>query len=265
MSSAHPLPYDFSDDDLLRFSRQILLDEVGIEGQSRLQQAHALVLGLGGLGAPAALYLAAAGIGRLTLADHDTVELSNLQRQVIHTQDRIGQLKVDSARAGLLAVRDTVDIRTVPLKLDEAALPGLLEGVDVALDCSDNFKTRQALNAACVARGIPLVSGSAVRWDGQLAVFDTREAQAPCYACLFPPHLPPSDIACATMGVISPLVGTIGSLQALEAVKCLLGHPGLPPANGVLHMLDARQLRWQQVKVPRNPACPVCGARGCAA
>jgi molybdopterin-synthase adenylyltransferase len=249
-----------TDDDLLRYSRHILLDEIGIEGQERIHAARALVIGAGGLGSPAALYLGSAGIGRLTLVDDDVVDLTNLQRQVAHTHDRIGQLKVESARAAVLAIAPALDVVALAQRVDAAALAGLVADADVVLDCSDNFATRQAVNAACVAAGVPLVAGAAIAFDGQLSTWDTRAADAPCYACVFPPASAPPEVRCATMGVFAPLVGIIGAMQAAEALKLVAGI-GTSLA-GRLQMLDARDMSWTTIRVARDPACPVCAARG---
>ena len=248
-----------TDDDLLRYSRHILLDEIGIEGQERIRAARALVIGAGGLGSPAALYLGSAGIGRLTLADDDIVDLTNLQRQVAHTHDRIGQLKVDSARAAVLAIAPALDVVALAQRVDAAALAGLVADADVVLDCSDNFATRQAVNAACVAAGVPLVAGAAIAFDGQLSTWDTRAADAPCYACVFPPASAPPEVRCATMGLFAPLVGIVGTMQAAEALKLVAGI-GTSLA-GRLQMLDARDMSWTTIRVARDRACPVCAAR----
>ena len=247
-----------NDDDLLRYSRHILLDEIGIEGQERLRGARALVIGAGGLGSPAALFLGSAGIGRLTLVDADTVDLTNLQRQVAHGQARIGQPKVASAREAVLALNPTVEVVALALRADAAALAALAADADIVLDCSDNFPTRQAVNAACVAAGVPLVAGAAIAFDGQVCVVDTRHADAPCYACLFPPDAAPPEVRCATMGVFAPLVGIIGSIQAAEALKLMAGVG--ESLAGRLQMLDARTMRWTELRVPRDPHCPVCAS-----
>ena len=244
------------DSQLLRYSRHILLNELGVEGQERILRGRALVIGVGGLGSPAALYLATAGIGHLTLVDHDTVDLTNLQRQIIHTQAGIGQLKVDSARAALLAINPTLHITTLAQRADAQALDDLVADADVVLDCSDNFATRHALNAACVRHRVPLVSGAAIRFDGQLAVYDPTCSDSPCYACVFPPDNNFEETRCATMGVFAPLVGIIGSMQAAEALKLLSGAG--KPAVGRLLMLDGRDMSWSDIRLPRNPHCPVC-------
>jgi molybdopterin/thiamine biosynthesis adenylyltransferase len=248
-----------TDDELLRYSRHILLDEIGIEGQERIRAARALVIGAGGLGSPAALYLGSAGIGRLTLVDDDVVDLTNLQRQVAHAHDRIGHAKVDSARAAVRAIAPGLDVVAVRRRADANALAVLVADADVVLDCSDNFATRQAVNAACVAAAVPLVAGAAIAFDGQVSVWDTRQAEAPCYACAFPAASAPPEVRCATMGVFAPLVGIIGAMQAAEALKLAAGI-GTSLA-GRLQMLDARDMGWTTIRVPRDPACPVCASR----
>jgi molybdopterin/thiamine biosynthesis adenylyltransferase len=248
-----------TDDDLLRYSRHILLDDIGIEGQERIRAARALVVGAGGLGSPAALFLASAGIGRLTLVDGDTVDLTNLQRQLAHTQGRIGQAKVASARAAALALNPTLDVATVERRVDAADLAALVVAADVVLDCSDNFATRHAINAACVAAGVPLVAGAAIGFDGQLSVYDVRLEGAPCYACVFPPDSEVAEVRCATMGVFAPLVGIVGSMQAAEALKLVAGIGS--SLAGRLQLLDARTMAWTEIRVPRDPRCRVCGAR----
>lgn len=249
-----------NDEQLLRYSRHILLDELGVEGQQRLLQAHAVVIGAGGLGSPVALYLASAGVGRITLVDADTVDLTNLQRQIAHTTDRIGQRKVDSARAAMLALNPQVRVEPIPQRAGDALLDTLLPGADVVLDCSDNFTTRHAINRASVRHRVPLVSGAAIRFDGQVAVFDPRQPDAPCYACLFAPEQAPPEVACATMGVFAPLVGIIGTLQAAEAIKLLAGMPaGL---SGRLLMFDGRSSQFTDVRLARRTDCPVCGPVG---
>ena len=245
------------DSQLLRYSRHLLLNELGVEGQERIMGARALVIGVGGLGSPVALYLATAGIGHLTLVDHDHVDLTNLQRQIAHTQDRIGQPKVESARQSLLAINPELRITTLAERADARRLDTLVADADVVLDCSDNFATHQALNAACVRHRVPLVSGAAIRFDGQLAVYDPRRADSPCYACVFPPDTDFEETRCATMGVFAPLVGVIGSMQAAEALKLLSGAG--EPAIGRLLMLDGRAMAWSDIRLQRNPACPVCG------
>jgi molybdopterin-synthase adenylyltransferase len=248
-----------NDDQLLRYSRHILLDELGIEGQSRLLAAHVLVIGAGGLGSPALLYLATAGVGRITVVDDDEVDLTNLQRQIAHAVDRIGQPKVDSAARSIAALNPEVRVDAVRERAGAERLHELVAAADVVLDCSDNFVTRHAVNAACVAHGRPLVSGAAIGFDGQVAVFDSRLPDAPCYACLFPPEATVEETRCATMGVFAPLVGIIGTVQAAEALKLLAGI-GRSLA-GRLQMLDARDMSWTEISVARQRACPVCSSR----
>ena len=246
------------DRQLLRYSRHVLLDDLGVEGQQKFLGAHALIVGAGGLGSPAALYLASAGVGRLTLVDDDTVDLTNLQRQIMHTEARIGQPKVDSARQAIAALNPDVQVRTVARRADAALLDELVAEADVALDCSDNFATRQALNLACVRRRRPLVSGAAIGFDGQVAVYDPRRDDSPCYACVFPPEAVVEEVRCATMGVFAPLVGVVGTLQAAEALKLLAGvGTGL---TGRLLMVDLRRTGFSEVRLRRQAGCPVCGA-----
>ncbi len=246
------------DSQLLRYSRHILLEEIGVEGQQRILDASVLVVGLGGLGSAASLYLATAGVGQLTLVDHDTVDLTNLQRQIVHTEARLGQPKVESARQALLAINPGLNIITLHERADAVRLQTLVADVDVVLDCSDNFQTRQALNAACVHNGVPLVSGAAIRFDGQLAVYDPRLVDSPCYACVFPPNSDFEETRCATMGVFAPLVGIIGSMQAAEALKLISGSG--TPAVGRLLMLDGRDMRWTDIRLPRAPDCRICAS-----
>jgi adenylyltransferase/sulfurtransferase len=249
---------ELTDDELLRYSRQILLPQIDVAGQLKLKQSRVLIIGLGGLGSPVALYLAAAGIGELHLADFDTVDLTNLQRQIIHDSTQVGVTKVDSAMTRLAAIN--AQIRLVPHRaaLDEDSLAAALAGVDLVLDCSDNFTTREAVNAACVAAGKPLVSGAAIRLEGQLAVFDPREAASPCYHCLYG-HGSEAELTCSEAGVVGPLVGLVGSLQALEALKLLVGFG--EPLVGRLLLIDALGSRFRELRVKRDPECSVCGAR----
>lgn len=251
-----------NDDDLLRYSRHILLNEIGIEGQTRIRAAHALVIGAGGLGSPAAFYLASAGIGRLTLVDGDTVDLTNLQRQILHTQERVGQPKAESGRRTLAALNPQVEIVPVTQRLEGAALDARVAAASVVLDCSDNFATRHAVNRACVAHGVPLVSGAAIRFDGQLAVFDRRRPQSGCYACLFPEG-EGEDELCAVMGVFAPLTGIIGTLQAAEALKLVAGNGASigTSMDGRLLLLDALTMTFRSLTVPPDPGCQVCGGR----
>jgi molybdopterin/thiamine biosynthesis adenylyltransferase len=248
-----------TDDQLLRYSRHILLDELGIEGQQRLLAAHALIIGAGGLGSPVALYLGTAGVGRLTIVDHDTVDVTNLQRQIAHNLARVGKPKAESARDTIAAINPDVQVRPLVERADAARLDTLVRDADVVVDCSDNFKTRHAVNAACVAHKKPLVSGAAIGFDGQVSVYDTRDAEAPCYACLFPAEATFEEVQCATMGVFAPLVGIIGSVQAAEALKLLTG-VGISLA-GRLQMLDGRSMAWTEIRMQRNAGCAVCAPR----
>jgi len=247
-----------TDQELLRYSRHILLNEIGVEGQQRLREASMLVIGAGGLGSPAAFYLASAGVARITLVDGDRVDLTNLQRQILHTTDRIGTPKATSGQAALVAINADVQVVPVTQRADQDALADLVSTSTVVLDCSDNFATRHALNRACVTHRKPLVSGAAIRFDGQVAVFDLRHDASPCYACLFPPG-DGEDELCAVMGVFAPLTGIIGTTQAAEALKLAAGIG--ESLEGRLLMLDALSMRWHSVRVKRDPACPVCGGR----
>ena len=248
-----------NDQQLLRYSRHILLDEVGIEGQQRALAATVLIIGAGGLGSPAALYLAAAGIGRLLLVDDDDVDLTNLQRQVMHTTARVGLPKVDSARAALLQINPEIEVVALRERMDDARLVELVPQADVVLDCSDNFATRHAVNRACVAHGVPLVSGAVIRFDGQVSVFDPRQAGSPCYSCLFPQDQQFVDAACSTMGVFAPLVGVVGAMQAAEALKLVM-QVGQSLAGRLL-LLDGRAMEWTSINLSRNPVCPVCSPK----
>jgi len=248
-----------NDDQLLRYSRHILLDEIGIEGQQRLLASHALVIGAGGLGSPVALYLATAGVGTVTIADGDTVDLTNLQRQIAHNLARVGEPKARSAAQTMQAINPDVRVHALHERADAARLDTLVAAAHVVIDCSDNFATRHAVNAACVAHGKPLVSGAAIGFDGQLSVYDTRDPARPCYACLFPPDAVFEEVRCATMGVFAPLVGIIGSMQAAEALKLLAGVGS--SLAGRLQMLDARTMEWTEIAMARTPACPVCAQR----
>jgi molybdopterin/thiamine biosynthesis adenylyltransferase len=246
-----------TDDQLLRYSRHVLLDEIGIEGQQRLLTSHALVIGAGGLGSPVLLFLASAGVGRLTVLDADTVDATNLQRQIVHSLATVGLPKVQSAAQRIAAINPDVTVDARVARADTTLLDALVPGADVVLDCSDNFATRHAVNAACVRHGRPLVSGAAIGFDGQVSVYDVQRPGAPCYACLFPPSVAHQDVACATMGVFAPLVGLIGSVQAAEALKLLAGIG--QPLAGRLLMLDARTMRWDELAIARQPGCEVCG------
>ncbi len=252
-----------TDDQLLRYSRHILLNEVGIDGQERFLAAHALVIGAGGLGSPVALYLGSAGLGQITLVDHDTVDLTNLQRQVAHTVERIGMAKVESAKAAIAAMNPGVQVNAVQQKADAALLQELVPQASVVLDCSDNFATRHLVNAACVQHGIPLVSGAAIRMDAQIALYDTRPdnhgQRGACYACVFPPTDLPEETRCATMGVFAPLVGIVGTMQAAMALQVING--SATELSGKLMLLDGASLSFTDMRVNRNPHCPVCAQR----
>jgi molybdopterin/thiamine biosynthesis adenylyltransferase len=247
------------DQDLLRYSRHILLEEFGIDGQARVSAGHALVIGAGGLGSPVALYLAAAGVGRITLVDDDEVDLTNLQRQIAHSTARVGQAKVESAAAAMRDINPGIRIETHVQRADEALLDRLVATAEVVIDCSDNFATRHAVNRACVAHARPLVAGAAIRFDGQLSVYDTRDAASPCYACLFPPDADFEETRCAVLGVFAPVVGTIGTLEASEALKLLAGIG--PSLAGSLLMFDGRRTAFDTLRVARDPGCSVCGHR----
>jgi molybdopterin/thiamine biosynthesis adenylyltransferase len=276
-----------NDQQLLRYSRHILLDEIGIEGQQAMLDAHVLIIGAGGLGSPAALYLAAAGVGTITLVDDDTVDLTNLQRQILHDSSRVGLPKAESGRQSMLALNPGIVVHAVAERAAGERLAELVRAADVVLDCCDNFVTRHAVNRACVAAGVPLVSGAALRFDGQVSVFDSRRGDAvtgsdvrvsgatnfadkvasdrtgdrggPCYACLFPPDQDFEETLCATMGVFSPLVGIIGAMQAAEALKLLCGIG--PSLAGRLLLLDARSMEWSSMRVNRDIECGVCGTK----
>jgi len=245
-----------NDSQLLRYSRHILLDELGIEGQEKLLSAHALVIGAGGLGSPAAFYLASAGIGKITLVDNDTVDLTNLQRQILHTTERVGQPKTASGKQTLAQINPEVEVVALTERAEGERLSELVRQATVVLDCSDNFATRHAVNRACVHHKVPLVSGAAIRFDGQISVFDPRSGDAPCYACLFPPDQQFEEVLCSTMGVFAPLVGIIGTMQAAEALKLVAGIG--ESLAGRLLLLDARNMEWTSIGVARNAACCVC-------
>ena len=247
-----------TDEQLLRYSRHILLDEIGIEGQERVLAAHVLIVGAGGLGSPAALFLGSAGVGTLTLVDDDVVDLTNLQRQIAHTTDRVDQPKVESAAAAVRAINPEVRVRCIQQRVDQAALQELAAQADVVLDCTDNYRTRHAINAACVAAGKPLVAGAAIRFDGQIAVYDTRQPGAPCYACVFPPDAQFEETQCSALGVFAPMVGIIGTIQAAEALKLIVGIG--QSLAGRLLMLDGRDMQWSHMRIARDAQCPVCGA-----
>jgi len=246
-----------NDAELLRYSRQIMLPDFDIDGQERLLAAKVLVLGVGGLGCPVALYLAAAGVGELWLADNDSVDLSNLQRQIAHGENDVGRLKVASATDALRALNPHTRVNGITEKLQGELLADAVAAVDLVVDCSDNFATRFALNEACWRHRKPLVSGAAIRAEGQLLVIDPRRDDSPCYRCLYDDSLHDAQLTCSENGVLAPLVGVIGSLQALEAVKILAGYGA--PAVGRLLVFDAKTLEWRSLTLRRDPDCPVCG------
>ncbi|MFY9326992.1 MAG: molybdopterin-synthase adenylyltransferase MoeB [Georgfuchsia sp.] len=247
------------DQKLLRYSRHILLPQVGIEGQEKLLAAHALIIGAGGLGSPAALYLASAGIGTLTLADGDTVDLTNLQRQILHRTDTIGMAKAKSGQSTLNTINP--ECRVIPLheRLKDERLAAEVALADVVLDCCDNFATRHAVNRACVKAKKPLVSGAAIRFDGQIAVFDPRVPDAPCYHCLFPEGDDVNEERCAVTGIFAPITGIVGAVQAAEALKLVIGCG--ESLAGRLLLLDGLAMEWRSIRVPRDPACTVCAQR----
>lgn len=240
----------------LRYSRHLLLDGFGEDSQERLLASRALVVGAGGLGSAALLYLASSGVGRIVIADGDDVDLTNLQRQMLYATADIGQLKVDAAAARLRAVNPEIRIVQHAARVDAQTLPALVAAADVVLDCTDNFATRHAINAACVRAQTPLVSGAAIRFDGQVAVFDPRDPGSPCYHCLFGAGEDLEEMRCATMGVFAPVVGVVGATQAAEALKILAG-VGRTLAGRLL-ILDALAMQWRELSVPRDPSCPVC-------
>lgn len=246
-----------NDEQLLRYSRHILLPEIGIDGQEKIARAQALVIGAGGLGSPVALYLASAGVGTLTICDGDTVDLTNLQRQIVHRVDAVGVPKATSAQRTLSGINPEIAVNAITERVSGERFGELVQQADVVLDCSDNFATRHALNRACVAHAKPLVSGAGVRFDGQISVFDRRDPASPCYHCLFPEHGENEDMRCAVMGVFAPLVGIIGAMQAAEALKLIAGVG--TSLNGRLLLLDAASMEWRSVRLKRDPACTVCG------
>lgn len=246
------------DEALERYARQILLPDFGLEGQHRLAQARVLILGLGGLGSPVALYLAAAGVGTLLLADPDRVDSSNLQRQILHGQADLHDTKTASAQRRLAALNPDTQVIAITERLDEARLHTLAAEVDLVVDASDNFPTRFAVNRACFTAGVPLVSGAAIRAEGQITAFSGRRG-GPCYQCLYPPEAADEEQGCAANGVLAPVVGIIGSLQACEAVKILAGMG--QPLFGRLLLLDARAMQWRELRLKADPACPICGSQ----
>ncbi len=245
-----------TDEQLLRYSRHILLPQIGIEGQDRIVSARALVIGAGGLGSPAALYLASAGVGSLVLADGDAVDLTNLQRQILHRTDGIGLAKAESGKRTLGEINPECQVIAVAERLSGQRLEEEVAQAQIVLDCCDNFATRHAVNRACVKYRKPLVSGAAIRFDGQVAVFDSRQPNAPCYHCLFPEGQDVEEVRCAVMGVFAPLTGIIGAVQAAEALK-LLADCGTSLAGRLL-LLDGLGMEWREIRVPRDPGCPVC-------
>lgn len=245
------------DDLLLRYSRHIMLPQIEYAGQEKLTQSHALIIGAGGLGAPVAMYLAAAGVGTLTICDFDQVDLTNLQRQIIHTTATVGQNKALSAQATIAKLNPEVKVYAETIRLNEEALAGRVSVADVVIDCSDNFATRYLLNQLCFNHKTPLVSGAAIRFEGQLSVFDFRHADSPCYHCLYPDVGDDQELRCADNGVFAPLVGMIGTAQAAEALKILLdiGHT----MQGRLLLLDALSAEWRTIRLKKDPQCQVCG------
>lgn len=246
-----------NDEQLLRYSRHLLLEEIDVAGQEKLLHSHVLVIGAGGLGSAAAPYLAAAGVENITLLDHDQVELTNLQRQIMHTENSVGKSKVSSGKQFLEQLNSDIHIETIQAKATTSLLDELLPSVDVVLDCTDNFSTRHLINASCVKHRVPLVSGSALRFDGQLSVFDPRKASSPCYACIFSPDEQFEEVSCSSMGIFSPLVGIIGAMQAAQALQVLIGFG--EPLVGRMLLWNARTTQIDEFKVSRNPECPVCG------
>ena len=246
-----------TDEQLLRYSRHILLDALGIEGQERILATHVLIVGAGGLGSPAALYLASAGIGKITLVDDDTVDFTNLQRQILHTQARVGMAKAESGKQALQAINPEIDIVPLQQRLSGEALDALVATADIVLDCTDNFSTRHAINRACVHHKKPLVSGAAIRFDGQISVYDLRRDDSPCYHCLFPEGEDVEEVRCAVMGVFAPLTGIVGTMQAAEALKLAAGIG--ESLSGRLLLLDALEMEWRTVRFKKDAGCAVCG------
>lgn len=247
-----------NDNQMLRYARHIMLEDFGFEGQEQLNQSKVFILGMGGLGSPAAMYLAAAGVGHLIIADDDTVELSNLQRQIIHRTEAVGQLKVDSAAQTLRALNPDVRVETIDYRLSPEQAAEIIQQVDVVLDCSDNYTTRQVLNQLCFLHKKPLVTAAAIRWQGMISSFDFRKDYSPCYACMFDPEDNLGVDNCATLGVIAPLLGVMGSMQALEAMKLLLGLADT--LVGKLAIFDAKTSQWRYVTLAKSPYCRVCHA-----
>lgn len=244
------------DDQLLRYSRHILLTEVGVEGQQAISDARVLVVGAGGLGSPASMYLAAAGVGQIVLCDGDVVDLTNLQRQILHSAESVGSNKALSGQTTLAKVNPLCEVVAVACRLDQQALNEEIRKVDVVLDCTDNFATRHAINRACVEFRKPLVSGAAVRFDGQVSVFDLRQAGNPCYHCLFPEGEDVTEMRCAVTGVFAPITGVVGAMQAAEALKLIVGCG--ESLVGRLLLLDGLTMRWREIRYGRDPECAVC-------
>lgn len=248
-----------NDQELLRYSRHILLTEIGVEGQERILDSHVLIIGAGGLGSPVATYLASAGVGRLTICDDDDVDLTNLQRQILHREDRIGVNKAESARTELATINPNCEVQAIAARVGEPELSALVEAADIVVEASDNFETRHAVNRVCVAKRKPLISGAAIRFVGQISVFDVRNERSPCYACFLPEAATTEEERCATMGVLAPLTGTIGSMQATEALHLMVA--GESDLMGRVLLYDALSAEWQSVTIPRNPTCSVCSDR----
>ena len=247
-----------NDEQLLRYSRHLLLEDIDVIGQEKLLRSHALIIGAGGLGSAAAPYLAAAGVGHITLVDHDEVELTNLQRQIMHAESSVGKSKVNSGKEFLQRLNSSIEIETIAAKASPAFLDELLPSVDIVLDCTDNFSTRQLVNAACVKHQKPLVSGSALKLDGQISVFDPRQSKSPCYACIFSPQEQFEEVSCSSMGIFSPLVGIIGAMQAAQALQVLIGFG--EPLIGRMLLWNARTTQIDEIRISRNPECSVCGS-----
>jgi molybdopterin/thiamine biosynthesis adenylyltransferase len=247
-----------NDEQLLRYSRHLLLEEIDVVGQEKLLNAHVLVVGAGGLGSAAAPYLAAAGVGHITLMDHDAVELTNLQRQIMHAESSVGKSKVASGKEFLERLNSTIQIQTIQAKATNSLLDELLPSVDVVLDCTDNFSTRQLINAVCVKNKTPLVSGSALKFDGQVSVFDPRNPKSPCYACIFSPDEQFDEISCSSMGIFSPLVGIVGAMQAAQALQVLIGFG--ETLVGRMLLWNGRTTQIDEIRISRNGECSVCGS-----
>lgn len=248
--------HSLTDEELSRYSRQILLSEVDYDGQLKLTESHAIIVGLGGLGSPVSLYLAAAGVGKLTLIDFDTVDDSNLQRQIVHREQNIGMPKVASAKANLEALNHYINIETIDKQLEDKEMQALVETADVVIDCTDNFNTRFSLNRVCHATKTPLISGAAIRWEGQLSTYDFRNDESPCYQCLYKEDSG-QELTCSQNGVLAPVVGMMGSMQAIEAIKALLGKPTL---TGKLMIVDAFTMNIRTLNLKKDPQCPICSS-----